>query len=176
MILQLNGIESKACSYCHILHPKTKEFWCIRKNGKHERFDCKRADIKNRQKHYPTRIVKDSRFSDKLKKRFDPENYIDTQWVLETQKAQKDLCFYCKGTMLYGIGINRCTNKMGLTVERLDNTKGHNKDNCVLCHKGCQGINHPRTCHSTGKYLEARYLVSKRLETDIDPQRPLKGL
>jgi len=123
------------------LHPKTKEFWYICKSGRFQRFHCKRwhliQQVKNRQKNYPTKIVNSSREHDKEKNRFDPKNYIDKQWILETQKAQNDLCFYCKAPMLYGIGINRCTNKMGLTVERLDNTKGHNKDNCVLCHKGC---------------------------------------
>ena len=32
---------------------------------------------------------------------------------------------------------------IGLTVERLDNSLGHNKGNCVLCCMGCQGVNHP---------------------------------
>ena len=144
MNLQL-GVESKACSFCHVLHPKTKEFWYFRSSGW---LVCKRAhSIKRRlsdQKNYHTRIVSLSRQEDIKKNRYVPENFIDQQWVLDTQKAQRDLCYYCDLLMLYGEGVNRTTNRMGLTVERLDNNRGHNKDNCVLCHKKCQGVNHPQ--------------------------------
>ena len=143
MKLQLNGVDARACKFCSLLHPFTPEFWFYHS----ERFRCKiaekhRAKIKT-QRNYPTKIVKASRFQDKKKQRYEPKNYIDNQWVLDTQKKQKDLCHYCHTTMVYGVGINRQTNREGLTVERLDNNKGHNKDNCVLCHKKCQRKNHP---------------------------------
>ena len=140
MKFQLNDVEARACRHCSLLHPLTDEFWYF--GGKQVR--CKIAERRKNERNYPTAIVRNSRNHDKKKGRYDPQNYIDKAWVLSQQEAQKDKCHYCGTLMLYGLGINRQTNREALTVERLDNNRGHNKDNCVLCHKKCQKVNHPR--------------------------------
>lgn len=139
-MLKLNGEDAKACVFCHALHPLTEEFWDITKKQVRCHKAKKHTLQKSRQKHYARQIVNASKQHDKEYNRYDPVDYIDQAWILTMQNVQQDLCFYCKSKMKYGISVNR-QSPAGLTAERLDNTRGHQKDNCVLAHKGCQYIN-----------------------------------
>lgn len=63
---------------------------------------------------------------DKKKNRFDPNNFIDTDFLKGLMEDYKK-CYYCKVPFEY---INFC-NKL-VTLERLDNNLGHIKSNCIL--------------------------------------------
>ena len=92
-------------------------------------------------------MVEASKTKDKAKERYDPMNYITKDFCESQFAKQKGLCHYCPDgpLMLVGVGINRQTNRLAATIERLDNSRGHNQDNCVLCHAKCQKKNHPNT-------------------------------
>ena len=156
----------KLCNYCKKSHPLTKEWW--QKNGQCKKYKkdwqqgnrvavnkSKRLYVKNNperraasskksnQKNWAKTMVKANKAADIDNNRYDPVNYITKQFCEEQMERQKSLCHYCEEIMLYGIGINRTTNREAATIERLDNSIGHNQDNCVLCHTRCQHVNHP---------------------------------
>ena len=73
------------------------------------------------------------RHNDKKFNRFDSDHFIDTDF-LKGLIEDYEKCFYqdCKVKMQYTeYGSNMAT------IERLDNTKGHTKSNCVLCCLEC---------------------------------------
>ena len=79
------------------------------------------------------RIVRDSKRYDIGKGFYDQANSIDTEFLLAQNEKQRTLCFYCDLPMAQH---NRNI-RQGLTLERLDVSKGHIKSNCVLCCKSC---------------------------------------
>ena len=79
------------------------------------------------------RIVRDAKRFDKLKGIYNPAESIDTEFLLGLNEKQRTRCFYCEIPMAQH---NRNI-PQGLTLERLDTSKGHIKSNCVLCCKRC---------------------------------------
>ena len=79
------------------------------------------------------RIVRDSKRCDLLKGLYVPSEAVDTEFLLELNAKQRTRCFYCEIPMAQH---NRNISQ-GLTLERLDTSKGHIKSNCVLCCKRC---------------------------------------
>jgi len=104
---------------------------CIHKR---QRNDCKKCynpikiTIKN--------MIKGSRQSDKKCNRYDANNFID-KCFLEGLVEEYPLCYYedCKIELQY---VEYQDNLA--TVERIDNSIGHIKSNCVLCCKKCNNI------------------------------------
>ena len=79
------------------------------------------------------RILRDSKRHDLAKGLYDSANFIDTEFLLHMNEKQQSRCFYCEIPMAQHVRSIR----QGMTLERLDITKGHIKSNCVLCCKSC---------------------------------------
>ena len=144
MKLSLNDMNVKYCFSCNALHPLTNQYWYIKADGR-SRCRARKHATKQAydQTHFETRIVNDCKATDKKRNMYDAENAVTKESVLALQEKQKNLCYYCKNPMEYGLGVKR-TQKNALTIERLDNTVGHTVSNCVLCHHKCQYINWSR--------------------------------
>jgi hypothetical protein len=72
---------------------------------------------------------------DKAKSRtIDKANYIDAEWFM---MRKSNPCYYCPDN--FNINIDRKNVKVGtdITAHRLDNSRPHTKDNCVLCCLHC---------------------------------------
>ena len=82
---------------------------------------------------WQNRIVRDSKRFDIRKGIYDRENLVDKEFLLAQNEKQRTMCFYCDVPMAQH---NRNI-RQGLTLERLDVSKGHIKSNCVLCCKSC---------------------------------------
>jgi len=61
---------------------------------------------------------------------------LNVEDVLRLRLEQKDLCLYCKTPMQ----VKKRKKADGLTIERLDTTLGHTRDNCVLTCWDCNCI------------------------------------
>ena len=70
-------------------------------------------------------LIKDLKKVDKHK---NYENDIDYEWVQLQMQLQNGLCYYSQIPM-----IMTKEHKYKITVDRLDNSIGHVKENCVLC-------------------------------------------
>ena len=77
-----------------------------------------------------------SKRSDKDKNRYDPVNFVDKSFIKNLIEDQNSVCYICKNLMQY---INY--DKDLCTLERLDNSIGHIKSNCVLACKECNTKN-----------------------------------
>ena len=110
------------------------------------------------------RIVRDSRHSDKKKKRtnYTEKNYIDAQRLLELQNEQQNECYYCLGQMNW---MERRSSKRGLTVERKNDMLPHIKSNCMLACKSC---NSARFTHKRG-LLKRYFNLWKRRTFNVNP-------
>ena len=76
-------------------------------------------------------MVNNSRDKDKKKDRYNPDNFVDKPF-LEGLFENNDKCHYCDTPFTY------CDkNKTLATLDRLDNSIGHIKSNCVLACWDC---------------------------------------
>lgn len=77
------------------------------------------------------KIVYNSRKSDIFFYRYDPENYIDYDFVRELV-LNNPCCCYCDVVLTYNeYALNMCS------IERIDNTICHSKDNVKICCLSC---------------------------------------
>jgi hypothetical protein len=86
---------------------------------------------------YPTEITKKiNNYSqqDKLKK-FNEENFIDFEFVKNMLYETSLKCSYCKENVLFRYDIQREMKQW--TLDRIDNNKGHSKDNVVIACLKC---------------------------------------
>lgn len=125
----------KKCNGVEICEHKRRRQYCK---------DCGGSQIcaHDKQKHYckycgdPKKItikqmLYSSRYSDIKKERYDANNFIDKCFI-ETLMDETMNCHYCKIEMqLTEFNDTLCT------IERLDNSIGHIKSNCVLVCKKC---------------------------------------
>jgi len=72
-----------------------------------------------------------SKESDKKRNHYDPDRFIDICFLKELVKDFKN-CYYCKVELQYII-----FNDTLATIERLDNSIGHIKSNCVIACRKC---------------------------------------
>ena len=65
---------------------------------------------------------------------------------------QKNKCIYCDVNMTFDFNVHSRT-PTDISIQRVDNSKGHNKYNCVLC---CIRCNYTRqeTKHDMDYYTE----------------------
>ena len=77
--------------------------------------------------------IKCCRHTDKKYNRFDPDHFIDTDF-LRVLIEDYECCYYddCKVKLQF----TEYRSDLG-TIERLNNAVGHVKSNCVLCCKSC---------------------------------------
>lgn len=78
------------------------------------------------------KMIRNARKYDKGKNYYDETNFIDYEFVNFIIEKSYNLCFYC------GKQLQHIYNEHNLaTIERLNNTIGHTKENCVIACKFC---------------------------------------
>ena len=78
------------------------------------------------------RMITGSKNRDIKKDRYDSVNFITYSFVKNLILECQDKCYYCNCDMVYiGTGMNLAT------IERLDNSIGNIKSNCVIACKKC---------------------------------------
>ena len=90
---------------------------------------------------------------DLLKKHFDENKFITYDILLEKLIESNLKCYYCNCEMY--ILYENVRELSQWTVDRIDNTKGHNKDNFVL---SCLNCNIKRRTKSSDKFLFTKQL------------------
>ena len=102
---------------------------CIHKKGKNK---CKLCG--DEVKITISQWVSHSRASDKKKNRYDANNFIDRCFLEGLVEDSEGKCHYCQTELQYITYDNTLA-----SIERLDNSTGHIKSNCViaclLCNK-----------------------------------------
>jgi hypothetical protein len=98
-------------------------------------------------------LVNGHRLKDKKKGLYDEENFIDRQWVVDTINKQEKKCYYCKDIMSLNSNIS---NDKQLSIERVDNTKGHTKLNCVFSCLQCNLLTRYMTHDEFIEYVKYR--------------------
>lgn len=93
------------------------------------------------------------RFQDIEKNILDTSVLIDMNHIVDTMISTELKCYYCKCEMDILYEMVRENNQW--TVDRIDNAKGHNKDNYVL---SCLSCNLKRRCKSSDKFLFTKQL------------------
>ena len=142
-----NGEAYKSCPRCRASALKSHEKnRCLHGRKKCQCKDCGGTSICEHQRRRNTckacnkpievtikQWIRSCRQSDKNNNRFDADHNIDTDF-LRGLIEDYETCFYedCKVKLQY---INYGPDLA--TIERIDNTKGHIKSNCVLCCKSC---------------------------------------
>ena len=78
------------------------------------------------------KLIRNARYADKSKNYYNENNFIDYDFVDFIIQQSYDLCFYCGKELQY---IDNDHNLA--TIERLDNSIGHTKENCVIACRTC---------------------------------------
>jgi len=87
------------------------------------------------------------------KKLYNQEDFVNIDQVLDLMIKSNNLCFYCK-TMVHVLYENVREPKQW-TLERMDNSRGHNGDNVVIACLNCNL--HRKTMH------HERFVFTKQL-------------
>jgi len=88
---------------------------------------------------------------DKEKGLFSESEFVKYQDVLELFKTSDLNCYYCKGKTMTLYEYVREPKQW--TLERLDNSRGHNRDNVVLA---CLQCNLRRRCMASERYVKTK--------------------
>ena len=104
--------------------------------------------------------------NDKKKGMFDSTKFIDVDFCVDLVK-KSNVCHYCKCDIQY-----REYNKTLGTLERLDNTFGHNKDNVVICCRTCNyGKRSNRDVRILNNQINELKLIVKQQQETIEQQQ-----
>ncbi len=87
------------------------------------------------------------------KKKYDPMAFVQESDVLELFKSTNLLCYYCQDPTLVLYEYVRDPKQWSL--ERLDNSMGHNTNNVVL---SCLRCNLRRRCMHSDRYLKTKQM------------------
>jgi hypothetical protein len=100
--------------------------------------------------------IKGYKTQDIQKHIFDQEEFIDFPFVLKKLKESKLHCYYCKEHMLVWYKQSRYPKQWSL--ERIDNTMGHNKNNVEI---SCLSCNISRRCmyHDRFRFTKQLHLI-----------------
>ena len=90
---------------------------------------------------------------DREKGLYDADKFVCFQEVVELFKSSSTECFYCHARVLILYTIVRDTKQW--TLERKDNSLGHNRDNVVLA---CLNCNMKRKCMKMERYILTKQL------------------
>lgn len=94
----------------------------------------KESDRKYKNSHWYINIIAANKKKDTIKGQYDEKKHIDKDFLLNKLAEQEGKCFYCNVDMTTISSRKIMPTK--LTVERMNNSLGHYKHNCVLaCHK-----------------------------------------
>ena len=88
-------------------------------------------------------MISQSKESDKKKNRYNQTEFIDKCFVKNLIEDCEDKCYYCNCDLQYIIYQNNLA-----TIERLDNSIGHTKGNCVIA---CRTCNYSRVGNKINK-------------------------
>jgi hypothetical protein len=100
------------------------------------------------------------RNQDPEKNKYDPELFIDEEFVIDALIDCENKCFYCKEPVDILYEYVRATKQWSL--DRLDNKYGHNKNNVVVA---CLGCNLRRKTMHHERYVFTKQLTSiKKIE------------
>lgn len=140
-----NGTFNKQCKHCCEMKIRSQ----IKNKCQHNRrkqfcIECEGASICHHQKRrnlckvcndpIPITIkgmINHSKFDDKKKGKYDQTNFIDYCFVENMIEDCEDKCFYCKCELQYVVFDSNLA-----TIERINNSIGHIKGNCVIaCHR-----------------------------------------
>ena len=81
-------------------------------------------------------MIKGSKTSDKKHNRYDLPNFIDYHFVENLIEDSENKCCYCSCEMQ----LIKYEGNLA-TIERIDNSKGHVKGNCLIACKTCNNSN-----------------------------------
>jgi hypothetical protein len=95
---------------------------------------------------------------DIIKKMFCKETFIDYDFVIELLKKSLSKCFYCDKDVFLIYEFVREPRQW--TIERIDNTMGHNKDNVEIA---CLHCNLRRRTMYYKRYLMTKRLIIKKI-------------
>ena len=93
------------------------------------------------------------RSQDLKKNKYEKESFITPEEVLKLMLEMENFCFYCKKRV--HVLYENVREPIQWTLERIDNEKGHNKENVVIACLNCNL--HRKTMHYE------RYLFTKEL-------------
>ena len=77
-------------------------------------------------------MIHQSRSKDKKINKYDKPNFIDYPFIQHLISESNDKCYYCSCELQYTYYTNNLA-----TIERLDNSLGHIKSNCVIACRTC---------------------------------------
>jgi len=77
-------------------------------------------------------LVGNHRLRDIAKGLYDKDNHITTQYLLSLKNYNGDKCYHCKCDLDWD-NLQHTRRDRQVTLQRIDNTKGHIKNNCVWC-------------------------------------------
>jgi len=75
--------------------------------------------------------------------RYDPENFIDKEFLYDLIDQSNNECVYCKVELQFVENNNTLA-----SIERIDNTIGHTKNNCVIACLWCNNTRGYRYTHN----------------------------
>ena len=90
---------------------------------------------------------------DKKKNKFDHTKFITYNQIVEKMVISKMRCYYCRLTMLFF--YTHVREPLQWTLDRLDNTQGHNDENTVVA---CLKCNLERRTRNDQKFLFSKQM------------------
>ena len=110
-------------------------------------------------------IIHNSKQTDIKKNLFIEEDFIDKEFVLDKFEEQNNRCHYCHIQLnTVGQAEEGKRDHQKCTIERIDNTLGHSKENCVLA---CFRCNNQRSNRYTSDVFFAIKATERVLNADI---------
>lgn len=107
-----------------------------RTNYQEDKCECNKRKIVCKKCSDPMKVsvrnmIRSSKQSDKKNERYNHTEFIDKDFINDLIKNNQN-CMYCGNEMNFNI-----RNPLLCTIERIDNSIGHIKSNCVLCCFSC---------------------------------------
>ena len=111
-----------------------------------------------------TEKIRGYRSQDIAKDLLDPTQFIDYDFVVSKLIECELTCFYCKEPMVVFYTHSREPKQW--SIERIDNTYGHNKNNVEMA---CLTCNIRRRCMYHERFRFTKQLQLKKIDSDPDP-------
>jgi hypothetical protein len=141
----------------HIWEDTSMYDWEIQKNLLHQMYHKTIEDVHTANARFVLHEIRGKlsgyRQQDLAKSRFDPSQFITVQHVLEKLQESGLLCIYCQEPMYVIYDTVRESKQW--SVDRIDNTKGHNQDNF---HVACLDCNLKRRRRNDQHFLFTKQL------------------
>lgn len=109
-----------------------------------------KSEIKNKISGYKQQDVK--------KKKYEEENFVTFDYVIEKLLCSKLKCYYCNERVK--IFYNMCKDETQWTLDRIDNEIGHNDGNVLI---SCLGCNLKRRKLDKDKFNFTKKMTIKKL-------------